>query len=127
MTRELAILSAKAQIQDAYGVLRTVLHQQNASKIRETFLEDRAERAPCTSQPATRDGGVTKQADAICQLIIAAEERSSSIFKCLGIWLKGTEYVTMDRILVPDDPNNLDDTTWSSIIEARSSTIRGTH
>jgi hypothetical protein len=57
MTRVSAILSAKqAQIQEAYGVLRTV--QQNASKIRETFLEDRAEHLA-----ATRDG-VTK-ADAL--------------------------------------------------------------
>jgi hypothetical protein len=26
----------------------------------------------------------------------------------------------MDRILVPDDPDNLIDTTWSSIIEAQA-------
>jgi hypothetical protein len=55
--------------------------------------------------------GVTTKADALHQLI-AAEERSSSIFKCLGIWLKGKEYVTMDRILVPDDPENLTNTDY---------------
>ena len=70
MTRESAINTARAQIQNAYGVLRQV--QQNASKIRETFLEDRAEHLA-----ATRDG-VTK-AVALRQLIAA--ERSSSIFK----------------------------------------------
>ena len=75
------------------------------------FLKDRAEHLA-----ATRDG-VTK-AVALRQLIAA--ERSSSIFKRLGIWLKGKEYVTMDRILVPDDPENLTDTTWSSIIEAQA-------
>jgi hypothetical protein len=113
MTREEAILSAKSQIQEAYGVIRTV--QQNSSKIRETFLENRAEHLA-----ATRDG-VTKAA-ALRQLI-ATTERSSSIFKCLGIWLKGNEYVTMDRAgpLVPDAPDNLSDTTtWSSIIEAQA-------
>jgi hypothetical protein len=47
---------------DAYGVLRTV--QQNASKIRETFLEDRAEHLAATH------AGVTK-ADALRQLIAA--------------------------------------------------------
>jgi hypothetical protein len=26
----------------------------------------------------------------------------------------------VDRILVPDDPENLNDTTWSSIIEAQA-------
>ena len=109
MTRESAINAARAQIQAAYGVLRQV--QQNASKIRETFLEDRAEHLA-----ATRDG-VTK-AVALRQLIAA--ERSSSIFKRLGIWIKGKEYVTMDRILVPDDPENMEDTTWSSIIEAQA-------
>jgi hypothetical protein len=63
--------------------------------------------------------GVTKQAVAIRQLIAA--ERSSSIFKRLGKWLKGQEYVTMDRIvLVPDNPDNLIDTTWSLIIEAQA-------
>jgi hypothetical protein len=51
---------------------------------------------------------------------LIAAERSSSIFKRLGIWLKGKEYITMDRILVPDDPDNLTDTTWSSIIEAQA-------
>jgi hypothetical protein len=79
--------------------------------IRETFLEDRAEHLA-----ATRDG--VAKAVALRQLIAA--ERSSSSFKRLGIWLKGKEYVTMDRILVPDDPENLNDTTWSSIIEAQA-------
>jgi hypothetical protein len=46
---------------------------------------------------------VTK-ADALRPLIAA--ERSSSIFKRLGIWFKGKDYVTMDCILVPDDPND---------------------
>jgi hypothetical protein len=73
MTRESAILLARSQIKAAYDALRKV--QQNASKIRETFLEDRAEHLA-----ATRDG-VTK-AVAIRQLIAA--ERSSSIFKRLG-------------------------------------------
>jgi hypothetical protein len=45
-----------------------------------------------------------------------------SIFKHLGIWLKGKEFATMDRILVPDDPyENLNDyITWSSIIKAQA-------
>jgi hypothetical protein len=78
VTREAAIISAKAQIQEAYGVLRAV--QENATKIRETFLEDRA-----THIVYTRNG-VTKAA-ALQQWISA--ERFSSMFKRLGIWFKG--------------------------------------
>jgi hypothetical protein len=71
-------------------------------------------RAPCSHG---LHAGITK-ADALWQLIAA--ERSSSIFKRLGIWLKGKEYITMDCNLVPDDLGNLNDTTWSSIIEAQA-------
>jgi hypothetical protein len=108
VTREAAIMSAKTQIKETYGVLQTV--QMNTTKIRETFLKDRAEHIA-----DTRDG-ITKAA-ALWQLIAA--ERSSSIFKHLRIWFKGQEYVTMDQILVPDNPDNLTDTTWSSVIEAQ--------
>ena len=46
MTRASAIILARSQIQEAYRALRQV--QQNASKIRETFLEDRAEHLAST-------------------------------------------------------------------------------
>jgi hypothetical protein len=58
------------------------------------------------------------QAPALRQLIAA--ERSSSIFKRLGIWLKGKECFSMDLILVPDEPNDIVHTSWSSIVEAQA-------
>jgi hypothetical protein len=74
------------------------------------FLEDRAEHLA-----ETRD--MTK-ANALRQLLLA--KRSSSIFKRLGIWFKGKEYTTLDRTLVPDDPTDMADTTWSTVIEAQA-------
>jgi len=106
--RAVAISNAKGQIKDAYSLLRKV--QKNAKQIRETFLEDRAEHLAETRE-------VTKAA-ALKQLIAA--ERSSSIFKRLGIWFKGKEYTSMDRMLVPDDPDDLINTTWSTVIEAQA-------
>jgi hypothetical protein len=99
ITREEAINKAKAQITEAYQILRKV--QKHARQIRETFLEDRAEHLA-----DTRD--MTK-ANALRQLLMA--ERSSSIFKRLGIWFKGKEYTTLDRMLVPDDPTDMENTT----------------
>jgi hypothetical protein len=108
VSRDEAITKARSQIKDAYSLLRKV--QKNAKQIRETFLEDRA-----THLEETR--AITKAA-ALRQLISA--ERSSSIFKRLGIWFKGKEYTSMDRMLVPDDPEDLQNTTWSSVIEAQA-------
>jgi hypothetical protein len=56
------------------------------------------------------------KATIIKQLLRA--ERESVIFKRLGIWVKGHEHHTLDRILVPDDPDNLQNTTWTSVIDA---------
>jgi hypothetical protein len=108
LTRDEAVSTARKQIQEAYAALRKV--QRNAKLIRETFLEDRAEHLE-----ATRN--ITK-ADALRQLVAA--ERSSSIFKRLGIWFKGTEFTTLDRMLVPDNPNDIPNTTWTSVIEAQA-------
>jgi hypothetical protein len=47
-------------------------------------------------------------------------ERSSSIFKRLGIWFKGKEYTTLDHMLAPDDPTDMENTTWSTVIEAQA-------
>jgi hypothetical protein len=108
LSRDEAITKAGAQIKDAYSLLRKV--QKKAKEIRESFLEDRAAHLEETRE-------ITKAA-AIRQLIAA--ERSSSIFKRLGIWFKGKEFTTLDRMLVPDDPDDLTNTTWSSIIEAQA-------
>jgi hypothetical protein len=86
LPRAMAISNAKEQIKEAYTLLRKV--QANAKQIRESFLEDRAEHLADTQQ-------MTKAA-ALRQLLSA--ERSASIFKRLGIWFKGKEYMSMDRI-----------------------------
>jgi hypothetical protein len=38
----------------------------------------------------------------------------------LGIWMKGQEHVSLDRILIPDDPADLDNTTWTAVLEAQA-------
>jgi hypothetical protein len=108
VSRDEAITKVRSQIKDAYALLRKV--QKNAKQIRETFLDDCA-----THLEETR--AITKAA-ARHQLISA--EQSSSIFKRLGIWFKGKEYTSMDRMLVPEDPDDLKNTTWSSVIEAQA-------
>ena len=64
-----AIIQAKAQLKEAYSVLRQV--QQNATKIRESFLDDRAEHLANTRN--------IQKETALRELIRA--ERQSSIFK----------------------------------------------
>jgi hypothetical protein len=99
------ILRAKAQVKAAYVVLRQV--QKDARKIRDTFLEDRAEHLAETQH-------ITK-ATALRQLLRA--EKQAAIFRRLGLWLKDDEHIKLDRLLVPDDPNNTA-ATWSTIVEA---------
>ena len=103
-----AIKNAKAKIKEAYALLRQV--QDNAKQIRDSFLEDRAEHLADTQN-------ITKEA-ALRKLIAA--ERQSSIFKRLGFYLKGDEHVKMNRILVPDDPDDMENTSWSAVVEAQA-------
>ena len=103
-----AMIQAKAQVKEAYAVLRQV--QLNATKIRESFLDDRAEHLASTRQ--------IQKETALRQLIRA--ERQSSIFKRLGIWLKDTQHASLDRILTPDDPTDLNNTTWTTVVEAQA-------
>jgi hypothetical protein len=103
-----AIIQAKAQLKEAYGVLRKV--QQNATMIRNAFLDDRAEHLANTRN-------IQKEV-ALRELIRA--ERQSTIFKRLGIWMKGTQQTSLDRILTPDNPNDLPNTTWTTIVESQA-------
>jgi hypothetical protein len=99
------IIRAKAQFKAAYAVLRQV--QKDARKIRDTFLEDRAEHLAKTQH-------ITK-ATALKQLLKA--EKQAAIFRRLGLWIKDDEHIKLDILLVPDDPNN-PMATWSTIVEA---------
>jgi hypothetical protein len=57
------------------------------------------------------------KAAALHQLLQA--EQQYAIFRHLGVWLlKGKEHVILDHILLPDEPDNLATTTWTSVIEA---------
>jgi hypothetical protein len=102
------ILHARAQVKAAYHALRDV--QRNSRLIRDQFLEDRAQHLADTQN-------MTKAA-AVGQLLRA--ERQCAIFRRLRTWLKCAEHVTLDRILVPDNPASPDDTTWTSIVEAQA-------
>jgi hypothetical protein len=92
--QETAISKAKSLITEAYKTLRKV--QKNARRIRESFLEDRAEHLSETRE--------ISKAVALRQLLTT--EGSSSIFKeRLGIWFQSKEYTTLDQMLVPDNPD----------------------
>jgi hypothetical protein len=107
VSQDEAITKARSQIKDASSLIRKV--QKNAKQITETFLED------CATHLEEMHA-ITKAA-ALQQLISA--ERSSSVFKLLGICFKGKEYMSMDRMLVPDDPDDIKNTTWSSVLKHR--------
>jgi hypothetical protein len=102
ITRKEAITKAKSQITEVSNILRKV--QKHTRQIREKFLEDRAEHF-------TETQDMTK-VNALQQLL--------RIFKQLGIWFKGKEYTMLDHMLVPDDPTNMENTTWSTVIEAQA-------
>jgi hypothetical protein len=73
------IIRAKAQVKAAYAVLWQV--QKGARKIRDTFLEDRAEHLVETQN--------TTKVAALRQLLQA--EKQAAIFWHLGLWLKDDE------------------------------------
>jgi hypothetical protein len=103
-----AIIHAKAQLKAAYAVLRQV--QRDAKKIRDSFLDNRAEHLAETRQ--------IDKATAVRQLLRA--EQQAAIFKRLGIWIKGNEHLQLDRILAPDDPDDPANSTWTAIVEAQA-------
>ena len=106
MDRAQAIISAKQQLKEAYKVLRQV--QANARQIRDSFLIDCAKHLAQTRQ-------LTK-AQAIQQLLQA--ELQAVTFRKLCHWLKDNEYHQLTRILTPDNPQDLNTTTWTSITNA---------
>ena len=55
------------------------------------------------------------KAQAIQQILQA--EQQAVTFRKLGRWLKGSEYQQLTRILIPDHPQDLPTTTWTSIVD----------
>ena len=106
LDRAQAIIKAKQQLKEAYKVLRQV--QANARQIRDSFLINRAEHLAETRQ-------LTK-AQAIRQILQA--EQQAVTFRKLGRWLKNNEHHQLTRILTPDNPQDLNTTSWTSIADA---------
>jgi hypothetical protein len=106
--RAQAIIDARQQVKDAYALLRQI--QCDARQIRDSFLEDRA-----THLAETRN---MDKAQAIRQLLQA--ERQALTFRKLGKWLKGREHIQLDRVLTPDTPTDLLNTTWTAVVEAQA-------
>ena len=104
--RAQAIIKAKQQLKEAYKVLRQV--QANAQQIRDSFLIDQVEHLAETRQ-------LTK-AQAIRQILQA--EQQAVTFQKLGRWLKNNEHHQLTRILTPDNPQDLNTTSWTSIADA---------
>jgi hypothetical protein len=105
--RAQAIIAAKAQVKEAYQLLCTV--QRHAKEIRDSFLEDQADHLAETQQ--------IDKYTALRQLLNA--ERQTMMFRKLGIWMKGQEHVSLDRILIPNNPADLDNTTWTAVLKAQ--------
>jgi len=51
---------------------------------------------------------------------ILRHERDSSIFPVLRHWLSDTQGKSIDKLLIPDDPFDLDNTTWHAVIEKQA-------
>ena len=107
MDRTHAIIAAKKQLKEAYNVLRNV--QKHAKQIRDSFLEDHVEHLASTWE--------IMKAAAVQQILHA--EYQMTTFQKLGTWLKGHKYAQLTCVLVPDDANNLVQTTWKPIVDAK--------
>ena len=103
MDRAHAIIAAKKQLKEAYNVQRKV--QKHTKQIQDSFLEDRVEHLASTRE--IMKVAVVKQ--------ILCAERQTITFQKLGTWLKGHKYAQLTCVLVPDDANNLAQTTWKPI------------
>ena len=55
---------------------------------------------------------------ATVQQILHAECQTM-MFQQLGTWLKGNEYAQLTHVFVPNDANNLAQTTWKPIVDAQ--------
>ena len=102
-----AILRTKQQLKEAYATLHKV--QKNAKQIWDSFLMDRAKHLADTQN--------IQKAAAVQQLLRA--EHQMITFRKLGTWLKETEYNQLTRVLIPDNPTNLTNTTWKTVVEAQ--------
>ena len=101
------IIQAKQQLKDAYAVLCTI--QKHARNIHDQFLVDQAKHL-ATTQEISKAAAVQQILRAECQ---------ATTFRKLGYWLKGNEYTQLTWVLVPDNPNDLDSTTWKPILDAQ--------
>ena len=106
LDRAQAIIKVKQQLKEAYKVLHQV--QANAQQIQDSFLVNHAEHLAETWQ--------LMKAQVIRQ-ILQAEQQAVTFWK-LGWWLKDNKYQQLTRVLIPDHPQDLSTTTWTSIVNA---------
>jgi len=83
--------------------------RNHAHQLRQTHLELRA------PEEYARVNNTTKEK--VVKAILEREQRSQ-VFRKLGYHIGGKVYNPLTRVLVPDDPTNIQNTSWTAIVEA---------
>jgi hypothetical protein len=106
--RESAIARAKANRRNSYQVLEEI--QARANDLRETDFELQIEEeAAKTNSPK----------EAVLRAILR-REREAEIFPILATHVGGKTHHQLDELWTPDNPQDLNDTTWTSHVRAEA-------
>ena len=106
--RDSAVLKAKANLALARAMSNDV--KCRAQDCRDTHLELKAVKY-------AEDNNITK-AEALSQL--QRREHLRQLFLKLGYHYKAIQTSSLDRVLTPDDPTDLDNTTWTAVLESQA-------
>jgi len=104
--RDSAIAWAKQNYATAKQMIRDV--RCHARQLRQTHLELRAEEY-------AKANNTTKEK--VVNAILEREQRSQ-VFRKLGYHIGGKVYNPLTKVLVPDDPTDPQNTSWTAIVEA---------
>lgn len=103
-----AIAGAKANLDTATAMIAEA--KQNAATLREAGLQLLAEQY-------AEEHSITK-ATALKQLL--RKERLSQIYRKLGYHISGKYYDPLKKLLIPDDPTDIENTSWTALLEAEA-------
>jgi hypothetical protein len=107
-TNDAAFARAKQNRTDAYGELHGI--QAHSKEIRETDLQLQA-----TEQAEQQN---VTQANALKAILKC--ERQASIYPQLRHWINGPSNGAIDELWMPDDPLDLENTTWTALVERQA-------
>jgi hypothetical protein len=106
--RESAIARAKHNVAQATEIRDAILTR--ASDLRETDLELQAEAE--ASRNNTTKANVIKA--------ILRREREAGIFSRLRFHISGKSFNQLDELLTPDDPNDVNNCTWTAVVNRQA-------